>query len=129
MPKCQLEKDSRYQSFLNYFISMGRAIFNRYWKEKYSDAPDGQPHDDNNVPYEHLTEYIGRPAAIHLDGSGLGLSMEGTFTASETAFGVTNSAMINLYIASNTVSSIKWVESEKYYQIVCDKFSLILKPG
>ncbi len=97
---------------------MGRAIFNRYWKERYSDAPDGQPHDDNNVPYEHLQEYTGREVFYNslgdmTNGKFMG---RGVLNVSPNMIDITSNSG-RFTIPQGNVQSIKWVESEQSYVI------------
>lgn len=106
---------------------MSRKIFDRYRQEHYADAPDGQPHDDNHVPYEHLQEYSGKRVfynyadrAIGVNGGG-----HGTLEIRPAVLTVSGDSLY-FHISSDAIGVIRWDEATKSYEMFDGK--LTIKP-
>lgn len=105
---------------------MSRKIFERYWNNRYADAPDGQPHNDPNVPYEHLQKYANKQVQIVVTGPFL-LSTHGSFRVDVNAVGVVWDGG-DIFIAKETLGTISWNESEKAYQCKGPSSFISIKP-
>lgn len=104
---------------------MGRRIFENYWKGRYADAPDGEPGNDGNVPYDHLMKYNGKevgysfvdmPAGIACGGKGILTVKPGLLSVkSDTG---------HLHLSSEVVGRIQWHEDSKTYDMFNGKLSI-----
>lgn len=104
---------------------MGREILDRYLKEKYADATDGQPGDDNNVPYDHLMKYNGKEvdySFVNISG-GIACGGKGILTVRSGLLSVTNN-IGHFHISSDVVGRIEWHEGTKNYYMFGGKLSI-----
>jgi hypothetical protein len=104
-------------------MGMSRKIFERYWNDRYADAPDGQPHSDPNVPYEHLQKYNGKEVGYYFIGDGFSCDGSGKLKADNVSLLIfTMSGHVN--IGRDKIQEIAWLEDKQLYSVKTSAGSL-----